>query len=74
MRPFVISFTMGTTNRLDSMNEDAFAYSSLHTTTQMPYRMDDEARRVFLDATKLGFYLATVRSSRHGRLRAVSSI
>ena len=51
---FVIGFTMGTTNRLDSMNEDAFAYIAKHHYPNA-YRMDDEARSVFLDATKLGF-------------------
>lgn len=51
---FVIGFTMGTTNRLDSMNEDAFAYIAKHYYPNA-YRMDDEARSVFLDATKLGF-------------------
>ncbi|MEM0965003.1 MAG: hypothetical protein AAGJ81_02465 [Verrucomicrobiota bacterium] len=51
---FVIGFTMGSTNRLHSMNEDAFAYIAKHHYPNA-YRMDDESREVFLDATKLGF-------------------
>ncbi len=51
---FVIGFTMGSTNRLHSMNEDAFAYIAKHHYPNA-YRMDDESREVFLDASKLGF-------------------
>lgn len=51
---FVIGFTMGSTNRIQSMNEDAFAYIAKHHYPNA-YRMDDESREVYLDATKLGF-------------------
>ncbi len=51
---FVIGFTMGSTNRLGSMNEDAFAYIAKYHYPNA-YRMDDESRRVFLDASKLAY-------------------
>ena len=51
---FVIGFTMGSTNRLNSMNEDAFAYIAKHHYPNA-YRMDDDSRSVFLDASKLGY-------------------
>ncbi|MGJ8638711.1 MAG: hypothetical protein ACSHYA_04900 [Opitutaceae bacterium] len=51
---FVIGFTMGTTNRLDSMNEDVFAYIAKHYYPNA-YRMDDASKQVFMDASKMGY-------------------
>ncbi len=50
---FVIGFTMGSTNRLETLNKEIFAYIAGNYYPNA-YQMDEEARRVFLDAAKLG--------------------
>lgn len=50
---FVIGFTMGSTNRLETMNKDAFAYIAGHYYPNA-YKMDEESRVIYLDAAKLG--------------------
>ncbi|EDY81222.1 hypothetical protein VDG1235_839 [Verrucomicrobiia bacterium DG1235] len=51
---FVIGFTMGSTNKLQSLNREVFAYIAKHYYPNA-YQMDDESRSVFLDAAKLGY-------------------
>lgn len=51
---FVIGFTMGSTNKLETLNKDIFAYVAEHYYPNA-YKMDEEAKRVFFDAAKLGF-------------------
>lgn len=50
---FIIGFTMGSTNKLETLNKDIFAYIAAHYYPNA-YQMDEEARRVFMDAAKLG--------------------
>ncbi len=51
---FVVGFTMGSTDLTTTMEENLYALLSKHLYPNM-YRFDDEAIRVFKDATKLGF-------------------
>ena len=51
---FVIGFTMGSTNKLETLNKDIFSYIAQHYYPNA-YKMNDEAKRVFFDAAKLGF-------------------
>lgn len=50
---FVIGYTMGSTQRLETLNKEIFAYIAGHYYPNA-YRMDSESQRVFLDATHLG--------------------
>ncbi len=51
---FVIGFTMGSTNRLASMNREIFAFIAQNNYPSA-YQMDAEAIRIFFDAAKLGY-------------------
>ena len=51
---FVIGFTMGSTNKVSTMEENLFAVISKHFYPKV-YQFDDDAIRIFRDAVKLGF-------------------
>ena len=51
---FVIGFTMGSTNKVTTLEENLYALVSKHLYPKV-YQFDDEAIRIFKDATKLGY-------------------
>ena len=51
---FTIGFTMGSTNRVSTLEETLFALISKYLYPKL-YRFDDEAIRIFKDAVKLAF-------------------
>ena len=51
---FVIGFTMGSTNKVTTLEENLYAWFSKHLYPKV-YQFDDEAIRIFKDATKLGY-------------------
>ena len=51
---FVIGFTMGSTNKVTTLEENLYALASKHLYPKV-YQFDDEAIRIFKDATKLGY-------------------
>ncbi|HEU0011999.1 MAG TPA: hypothetical protein VFT34_19450 [Verrucomicrobiae bacterium] len=51
---FVIGFTMGSTNKVTTLEENLYALISKHLYPKV-YQFDDEAIRIFKDATKLGY-------------------
>lgn len=51
---FVIGFTMGSTNKLATMNKEVFAHIAEHYYPNA-YHMDAESRTVYMDAAKLGY-------------------
>lgn len=50
---FVIGFTMGSTNKLETLNKEIFAYIASEYYPNA-YKMDAEARKIFMDAARLG--------------------
>jgi hypothetical protein len=51
---FVIGFTMGSTNKVTTLEENLYTLASRHLYPKV-YQFDDEAIRIFKDATKLGY-------------------
>ena len=51
---FVIGFTMGSTNKVTTLEENLYALFSKHFYPKV-YQFDDEAIRIFKDASKLGY-------------------
>ncbi|MCI0536236.1 MAG: hypothetical protein L0Z50_13500, partial [Verrucomicrobiales bacterium] len=51
---FVIGFTMGSTNRVTTLEENLYALISRYFYPKV-YQFNDEAIRIFKDATKLGY-------------------
>ena len=51
---FVIGFTMGSTNKVTTLEENLYALVSKNLYPKV-YQFDDEAIRIFKDATKLGY-------------------
>jgi hypothetical protein len=51
---FVIGFTMGSTNRVSTTQENLYEWAARYLYPR-PYRFDDEMIAVFKDATKLGY-------------------
>jgi len=51
---FVIGFTMGSTNKVTTLEENLYALVSKHLYPKV-YQFDDEEIRIFKDATKLGY-------------------
>ena len=51
---FVIGFTMGSTNKVTTFEENLYALASRHFYPKA-YQFNDEAIRIFKDATKLGY-------------------
>ncbi len=51
---FVIGFTMGSTNKVTTLEENLYALASKHLYPKV-YQFDDEAIHIFKDAVKLGF-------------------
>lgn len=51
---FVIGFTMGSTNKVTTLEENLYSLFSKHFYPKV-YQFDDEAIRIFKDATKLGY-------------------
>ena len=51
---FVIGFTMGSTNKVTTLEENLYALASRHLYPKV-YQFNDEAIRIFKDATKLGY-------------------
>ena len=51
---FVIGFTMGSTDQVSTLEENLYAFISSHLYPKV-YQFNDEAIRVFKDATKLGY-------------------
>lgn len=51
---FVIGFTMGSTNKVTTLEENLFALISKHLYPKV-YQFKDEEIRIFKDATKLGY-------------------
>lgn len=53
---FVIGFTMGSTNRLQTLNKEAFAYIAQHHYPNA-YRMDEACKVIYMDAAKIGYIM-----------------
>ena len=51
---FVIGFTMGSTNKVTTLEENLYALASKYLYPKV-YKFDDEAIHIFKDASKLGF-------------------
>jgi len=51
---FVIGFTMGSTDKVSTLEETLYALASKHLYPKV-YQFDDEAIRIFKDAVRLGF-------------------
>jgi len=51
---FVIGFTMGSTNKVTTLEENLYALASKHLYPKV-YRFNDEDVRIFKDASKLGY-------------------
>lgn len=51
---FVIGFTMGSTNKVTTLEENLYALVSKYLYPKV-YKFDDQAIRIFKDATKLGY-------------------
>ncbi len=51
---FVIGFTMGSTNKVTTLEENLYAFFSRHLYPKV-FQFNDEAIRIFKDGTKLGY-------------------